>query len=142
MKSTLWGFELHHNRAITLASFSPISNELKEITKYANQGRRCPKLTGVRASTVFTRYCWEHFNLSLFNLTANHQSFTVSCILGTNHVHRSARALKRSHIPGVKITLVDHGSCVGDEAVEGGLADATSPGHNSVNGRERGGVTS
>ncbi|CAF1836547.1 unnamed protein product, partial [Brassica oleracea var. botrytis] len=53
-----------------------------------------------------------------------------------------ARALKRSHIPGVKITLVDHGSCVGDEAVEGGLADATSPGHNSVNGRERGGVTS
>ncbi|KAF2569235.1 hypothetical protein F2Q68_00025425 [Brassica cretica] len=53
-----------------------------------------------------------------------------------------ARALKRSHIPGVKITIVDHGSCVGDEAVEGGLADATSPGHNSVNGRERGGVTS
>ncbi|CAN7120378.1 unnamed protein product, partial [Brassica rapa subsp. narinosa] len=53
-----------------------------------------------------------------------------------------AGAVKRSHIPGVKITPVHHGSCVGDEAVEGGLADATAPGHNSVNGRERGRVTS
>ena len=31
----------------------------------ANQGRRCPKLTGVGASTVFTRYCWEYFNLPI-----------------------------------------------------------------------------
>ncbi|KAH0883979.1 hypothetical protein HID58_060075 [Brassica napus] len=53
-----------------------------------------------------------------------------------------AGAVKRSHIPRVKITPVDHGSCFGDEAVEGGLAVATAPGHNSVNGRERGGVTS
>ncbi|KAG2288531.1 hypothetical protein Bca4012_030595 [Brassica carinata] len=53
-----------------------------------------------------------------------------------------AGAVKRSQIPRVKINLVDHGSCVGDEAVEGGLADATAPGHNSVNGRERGVVTS
>ncbi|WZZ51059.1 LOW QUALITY PROTEIN: hypothetical protein YC2023_051166 [Brassica napus] len=55
---------------------------------------------------------------------------------------RCAGAVKRSHIPRVKITPVDHGSCFGDEAVEGGLAVATAPGHNSVNGRERGGVTS
>ncbi|KAG2254521.1 hypothetical protein Bca52824_084657 [Brassica carinata] len=45
----------------------------------------------------------------------------------------SAGAVKKSHIPGVKITSVDHGSCVGDKAVEGGLADATAPGHSSVN---------
>lgn len=49
---------------------------------------------------------------------------------------KGAGAVKRSHIPWVKITHVDHGSCVGDEAVEGGLADETAaPGHNSVNGR-------
>ncbi|KAJ4909745.1 hypothetical protein Rs2_04366 [Raphanus sativus] len=52
-----------------------------------------------------------------------------------------AGTVKRSHILGVKITHVNHGKCVGDEVDESGLADASAPGHNSVNGRERGGVT-
>ncbi|KAF3522464.1 hypothetical protein F2Q69_00051742 [Brassica cretica] len=113
----------------------------------ANQGRRCPKLTGVGASIVFTRYCWEHFNLpiELIPLQLDCKASELHCFphLGTNQrppqsnlevlVKLCAGAVKKSHIPGVKITSVDHGSCVGDEAVEGGLADATAPGHSSVN---------
>lgn len=52
-----------------------------------------------------------------------------------------AGTVKRSHILGVKMTHVNHGKCVGDEVDESGLADASAPGHNSANGRERGGVT-
>ncbi|XP_013590842.1 PREDICTED: uncharacterized protein LOC106299274 isoform X1 [Brassica oleracea var. oleracea] len=54
----------------------------------ANQGRRCPKLTGVGASTVFTRYCWEHFNLpiELIPLQLDCKASELHCFphLGTN----------------------------------------------------------
>ncbi|CAN7067133.1 unnamed protein product [Brassica rapa subsp. trilocularis] len=125
----------------------------------ANQGRRCPKLTGVGASTVFTRYCWEYFNLPIepIPLQLDCKASELHCFphLGTDQrppqsnlevlvklctnfspvqlYDVGAGAVKKSNVSGVKITYVDHGTCVGDEAVEGGLADATASGHNSVN---------
>uniref|UniRef100_M4F8G1 Uncharacterized protein n=1 Tax=Brassica campestris TaxID=3711 RepID=M4F8G1_BRACM len=125
----------------------------------ATQGRRCPKLTGVGASTVFTRYCWEYFNLPIepIPLQLDCKASELHCFphLGTDQrppqsnlevlvkfctnfspvqlYDVGAEAVKKSNVSGVKITFVDHGTCVGDEAVEGGLADATAPGHNSVN---------
>ncbi|XP_022573664.1 uncharacterized protein LOC106445358 isoform X1 [Brassica napus] len=54
----------------------------------ANQGRRCPKLTGVGASTVFTRYCWEYFNLPIepIPLQLDCKASELHCFLhlGTN----------------------------------------------------------
>lgn len=55
---------------------------------FANQGRRCPKLTGVGASTVFTRYCWEYFNLPIepIPLQLDCKASELHCFphLGTN----------------------------------------------------------
>ncbi|KAF2608735.1 hypothetical protein F2Q68_00046581 [Brassica cretica] len=99
----------------------------------ANQGRRCPKLTGVGASTVFTRYCWEHFNLpiELIPLQLDCKASELHCFphLGTNQrpPQSNLEVLGENNNPEMICKL-----CC-DEAVEGGLADATAPGHSSVN---------